>query len=50
MEAVEECSGAQDAHEAPRPSSVFNTPESIAKYLDKDQLKLYTLIWKLLCS
>ena len=23
----------------------FNTPESIAKYLDKDQLKLYTLIW-----
>jgi len=27
------------------PSSVFNTPESIAKYLDKDQLKLYTLIW-----
>lgn len=38
-------SGAQDAHEAIRPSSVFNTPESIAKYLDKDQLKLYTLIW-----
>ena len=37
--------GAQDAHEAIRPSSVFNTPESIAKYLDKDQLKLYTLIW-----
>lgn len=38
-------SGAQDAHEAIRPSSVFNTPDSIAKYLDKDQLKLYTLIW-----
>ncbi|GFH43414.1 DNA topoisomerase 1 [Lactococcus hodotermopsidis] len=37
--------GAQDAHEAIRPSNVFNTPESIAKYLDKDQLKLYTLIW-----
>lgn len=36
---------AQDAHEAIRPSSVFNTPENIAKYLDKDQLKLYTLIW-----
>ena len=32
-------------HEAIRPSSVFNTPEKIAKYLDKDQLKLYTLIW-----
>ncbi|GAB2026939.1 type I DNA topoisomerase [Lactovum odontotermitis] len=37
--------GAQDAHEAIRPSNVFNTPESIAKYLDKDQLKLYTFIW-----
>ncbi|RGN68544.1 type I DNA topoisomerase [Streptococcus anginosus] len=42
---VRNTSGAQDAHEAIRPSSVFNTPESIAKYLDKDQLKLYTLIW-----
>lgn len=42
---VKNASGAQDAHEAIRPSSVFNTPESIAKYLDKDQIKLYTLIW-----
>ena len=42
---VRKASGAQDAHEAIRPSSVFNTPENIAKYLDKDQLKLYTLIW-----
>ena len=42
---VKNASGAQDAHEAIRPSSVVNTPESIAKYLDKDQLKLYTLIW-----
>ena len=37
--------GAQDAHEAIRPTNVLNTPEAIAKYLDKDQLKLYTLIW-----
>lgn len=37
--------GAQDAHEAIRPSSVLRTPESIKQYLDKDQLKLYTLIW-----
>lgn len=37
--------GAQDAHEAIRPSSVNHTPEKIASYLDKDQLKLYTLIW-----
>ena len=42
---IKNSSGAQDAHEAIRPSSVFNTPENIAKYLDKDQLKLYTLIW-----
>ncbi|MEZ7647619.1 type I DNA topoisomerase [Streptococcus constellatus] len=42
---VQNTSGAQDAHEAIRPSSVFNTPDNIAKYLDKDQLKLYTLIW-----
>jgi len=42
---VKNAAGAQDAHEAIRPSNVFNTPEAIAKYLDKDQLKLYTLIW-----
>ncbi|HGD3210221.1 TPA: type I DNA topoisomerase [Streptococcus agalactiae] len=42
---VKNASGAQDAHEAIRPSSINHTPESIAKYLDKDQLKLYTLIW-----
>ena len=37
---------AQDAHEAIRPTSVFNAPEKIAGYLSKDQLALYTLIWK----
>ncbi|WEV45812.1 type I DNA topoisomerase [Streptococcaceae bacterium ESL0687] len=42
---VKNSTGAQDAHEAVRPSNVQNTPEAIAKYLDKDQLKLYTLIW-----
>lgn len=42
---VKNAAGAQDAHEAIRPSNVFNTPEFVAKYLDKDQLKLYTLIW-----
>ena len=42
---VKNASGAQDAHEAIRPSNVNLTPESIAKHLDKDQLKLYTLIW-----
>jgi DNA topoisomerase-1 len=36
---------AQNAHEAIRPSSVFRNPETIAKYLDRDELKLYRLIW-----
>lgn len=35
----------QDAHEAIRPTSVFNTPEKLAQYLSKDQLALYRLIW-----
>jgi DNA topoisomerase-1 len=37
---------AQDAHEAIRPTSVFNTPEKVAPYLSKDQLSLYRLIWQ----
>ena len=38
--------GAQDAHEAVRPSDVHRTPEAVAPYLKKEQLSLYTLIWK----
>jgi DNA topoisomerase-1 len=37
---------AQEAHEAIRPTSVYRTPESVAPYLNKDQLKLYELIWR----
>ena len=37
--------GAQDAHEAIRPTSVLRTPEKIRKYLTNDQYKLYKLIW-----
>ncbi len=37
---------AQDAHEAIRPTDASRTPESIARYLSDEQLKLYTLIWK----
>ncbi|WP_025730271.1 type I DNA topoisomerase [Atopobacter phocae] len=37
--------GAQDAHEAIRPSSALRTPESIKSYLTKDQYRLYNLIW-----
>ncbi|MBU1161007.1 MAG: type I DNA topoisomerase, partial [Proteobacteria bacterium] len=36
----------QDAHEAIRPTSVFNTPEKIKSFLSKDQFALYELIWK----
>ena len=37
---------AQDAHEAIRPTDASRTPESIARYLTDEQLKLYTLIWR----
>ncbi len=37
--------GAQDAHEAIRPTSVFRTPAKMKKYLTPDQYKLYNLIW-----
>jgi len=36
----------QDAHEAVRPTSVDYTPERVAAHLTKDQLSLYTLVWK----
>jgi len=37
---------AQEAHEAIRPTSVFRTPDRVAAALDRDQLRLYTLIWQ----
>src|SRR6202522_697619 len=37
---------AQDAHEAIRPTDASRTPESVARYLSDEQLKLYTLIWR----
>ncbi len=36
---------AQDAHEAIRPTSAMRKPADIEKYLSKDQMKLYSLIW-----
>ncbi|RLG12878.1 type I DNA topoisomerase [Candidatus Pacearchaeota archaeon] len=36
---------AQEAHEAIRCTDPFYTPEKIKKYLTKDELSLYTLIW-----
>ncbi len=38
-------SGAQDAHEAIRPSDVLRTPESIRTQLTQEQYRLYRLIW-----
>ncbi len=35
----------QDAHEAIRPTSMANAPESVKGYLSKDQFRLYELIW-----
>lgn len=37
---------AQDAHEAVRATDVLRTPEDIEKFLSKDQMKLYNLIWQ----
>ncbi|MEN6604267.1 MAG: type I DNA topoisomerase [Bryobacteraceae bacterium] len=37
--------GAQDAHEAIRPTSVLRAPEEVQKYLGEDEFKLYRLIW-----
>ena len=37
---------AQEAHEAVRPTSALRTPESIKKYLQEDEFKVYKLIWQ----
>lgn len=38
--------GAQEAHEAIRPADINKTPDSIKKYLEPKQAKLYELIWR----
>ena len=38
--------GAQEAHEAIRPTAVRREPEALRPYLDRDQYRLYELIWK----
>jgi DNA topoisomerase I len=38
--------GAQDAHEAIRPTSAERAPDQVASYLEKDELALYRLIWQ----
>jgi len=36
---------AQEAHEAVRPTSAHRTPAEVAKYVDREQARLYELIW-----
>ena len=38
--------GAQEAHEAIRPTSVMREPEAMRRFLTNDQARLYDLIWK----
>ncbi|MGD8191002.1 type I DNA topoisomerase [Brevibacillus ginsengisoli] len=38
--------GAQDAHEAIRPTSIMRSPDSMKEFLSRDQLRLYRLIWE----
>jgi DNA topoisomerase-1 len=38
--------GAQEAHEAIRPTSVFREPSAVKPFLDNEQYRLYTLIWQ----
>jgi len=42
--------GAQDAHEAIRPTDANRTPDSLKNYLSADELKLYRLIWQRLVA
>ncbi|MFO1188825.1 MAG: type I DNA topoisomerase, partial [Alphaproteobacteria bacterium] len=37
---------AQEAHEAIRPTDFKHSPESVARYLDESEARLYELIWK----
>src|SRR6185503_17602196 len=37
--------GAQEAHEAIRPTEAHRRPEDVARFLERDQLRLYELIW-----
>jgi DNA topoisomerase-1 len=38
--------GAQEAHEAIRPTSVLRHPESLKTFLNRDQVRLYQLVWQ----
>lgn len=42
---VSKSKNAQEAHEAIRPTSILRTPDSVKRFLNADQFKLYELIW-----
>ncbi len=42
--------GAQDAHEAIRPTSILRVPASIKEHLSRDQYRLYKIIWERLLA
>ncbi|MBU6428568.1 MAG: type I DNA topoisomerase, partial [Cyanobacteria bacterium REEB65] len=42
--------GAQEAHEAIRPTSIRRTPESLKGHLTPEQFKIYKLVWERLCA
>ncbi|RTL71539.1 MAG: type I DNA topoisomerase [Hyphomicrobiales bacterium] len=37
---------AQEAHEAVRPTDISRRPQDVSQYLERDQARLYELIWK----
>lgn len=43
---VKKNTGAQDAHEAIRPTSTLRKPEAVKSFLTRDQFRLYNLIWE----
>ncbi len=45
-----ESKNAQEAHEAIRPTDVTRRPRDIEEHLDRDQMRLYELIWKRLVA
>jgi DNA topoisomerase-1 len=42
--------GAQEAHEAIRPTSIRREPEAIRGFLNNDQYRLYNLVWQRMVS
>lgn len=48
--AAKQSAGAQDAHEAIRPTSVMRPPAAMKDFLSRDQYRLYKLIWERLIA